>query len=140
MAFYGWTHKLLSVVILLGLLLSPAQSLAVVGQRAAAQAGTVGRVDNSSYEVSTTGLYRTRVAVRQPTDWARLERVGVTVLEQGEDWALVLADKDQLETLARLRFEPQNTDELGMLVAAHAQAEPWLAFLSHPQAPANHSP
>jgi hypothetical protein len=78
------------------------------------------------------GLYRTRVAVRQPADWARLERLGVTVLEQGEDWALVLADEDQLETLARLRFEPQGTDELGMLVAAHAQAKPWLAASLQP--------
>jgi hypothetical protein len=73
---------------------------------------------------ASSGLYRTRVAVRQPADWSRLERLGVTVLEQGEDWALVLADEDQLETLARLRFEPQGTDELGMLVTAHAQAKP----------------
>ena len=28
------------------------------------------------------GLYHTRVAVRQPADWVRLECMGVTVLEQ----------------------------------------------------------
>ncbi|MGA9349578.1 MAG: hypothetical protein WBW48_12365, partial [Anaerolineae bacterium] len=81
---------------------------------------------------SSSGLYRTRVAVRQPADWTRLEHLGVTVLEQGEDWALVLVDEDQLETLARLRFEPQSTDELGMLVTAHAQAKPWLAASLRP--------
>jgi hypothetical protein len=32
--------------------------------------------------------------------------------------AVVLADEDQLEALARLRFAPQGTDELGALVAA----------------------
>jgi len=75
----------------------------------------------------SSGLYRTRITVRGPADWARLKNLGVVVLEQGDNWALVLADDDQLETLARLRFEPQSTDELGMLVAAHAQAKPWLA-------------
>ncbi|MBC8264262.1 MAG: hypothetical protein H8E47_09090 [Anaerolineales bacterium] len=81
---------------------------------------------------TSSGLYRTQVAVRQPSDWARLERMGVTVLEQGEDWALVLVGEDQLETLARLRFEPRGTDELGMLVTAHAQAKPWLAASLRP--------
>ena len=65
--------------------------------------------------------------MRTPADWARLERLGVTVLDKGDAWALVLADEDQLETLARLRFEPQSTDELGMLVTAHAPEKPWLA-------------
>jgi hypothetical protein len=91
---------------------------------------------------ASSGLYRTRVAVRQPADWARLERVGVVVLRTADvqkdtdqlhpesasfrQSAVILADEDQLETLARLRFEPQGTDELGMLVMAHAQAKPWL--------------
>ncbi|MBC8262552.1 MAG: hypothetical protein H8E47_00305 [Anaerolineales bacterium] len=82
---------------------------------------------SSSAPPLPTGLYRSRVALRQPADWARLEKLGVTVLEQGDDWALVLADEEQLEALARLRFQPQATDELGMLVTAHAQAKPWLA-------------
>jgi hypothetical protein len=38
----------------------------------------------------------------------------------------VLADEDQLETLARLRFEPQATDELGLLVSARDQGKGWL--------------
>jgi hypothetical protein len=37
-----------------------------------------------------------------------------------------------LETLARLRFEPRGTDELGMLVATHALARPWLAASLRP--------
>ena len=40
--------------------------------------------------------------------------------------AIILADADQLEALARLRFEPRSTDELGALVAAHAAEKPWL--------------
>jgi len=87
-------HKLLRVVVLLGLLLGPVQPLASGDWLAAVQAAAIGRVVNSSYEVPTSGLYRTRLAVRQPADWARLERLGVAVLEQGDDWALVLADED----------------------------------------------
>ena len=40
--------------------------------------------------------------------------------------AIILADADQLEALARLRFEPQGTDELDALVMAHAAEKPWL--------------
>ena len=106
-------QRLVVAVLIMGMIVPPTGS-------ARELAGEVEALPTSS------GLYRTRVAVRQSADWARLERVGVTVLEQGEDWALVLVDEDQLETLARLRFEPQGTDELGMLVTAHAQAKPWL--------------
>ena len=112
--FKNAIQRLVAAILIMGMVVPP-------GGSARELAGEIGTLPSSS------GLYRTRVAVRQPADWARLERVGVTVLEQGEDWALVLVDEDQLETLARLRFEPQSTDELGMLVAAHAQAVPWLA-------------
>jgi len=107
-------QRLVAAILIMGMVVPPTGS-------ARELAGEVEALSASS------GLYRTRVAVRQPADWSRLERLGVTVLEQGEDWALVLADEDQLETLARLRFEPQGTDELGALVTAHAQAKPWLA-------------
>ena len=95
-----------------------------------------------------TGLYRSRVALRQPADRARLERLGVVVLAADEgrktedeglpsfvpdrSSVIVLADEEQLEALARLRFQPQGTDELGALVAAHAQAKPWLATSLRP--------
>jgi len=111
--FKNAIQRLVAAVLIMGLVVPPTDS-------ARELAGEVEALPSSS------GLYRTQVAVRQPADWTRLERMGVTVLEQGEDWALVLADEDQLETLARLRFEPQSTDELGMLVTAHAQAKPWL--------------
>ena len=94
----------------------------------------------------SSGLYRTRVAVRQPADWARLEKLGVVVLEGARhgfptdytdstgggfrasvpESVSVLADEEQLEALARLRFEPQATDELGLLVSAQDQGKGWL--------------
>lgn len=93
-------------------------------------------------------LFRTRVTVRTPADWRRLEWLGVMVLrtaDQGESAdslsaqsaasrtsVVILANEDQLETLARLRFEPRGTDELGMLVTAHARAKPWLAASLQP--------
>ena len=112
--FKNAMQRLVAAILIMGMVVPP-------GGSARELTGEVGALPSSS------GLYRTRVAVRQPADWSRLERLGVTVLEQGKDWALVLVCEDQLETLARLRFEPQGTDELGMLVTAHAQAKPWLA-------------
>ena len=38
--------------------------------------------------------------------------------------AVVLADVEQLEALARLRFEPRGTDDADLLVASHAQVRP----------------
>jgi len=86
----------------------------------------------------STGLYRITVTLRTPADWNRLEQLGVVVLERtargrtadGQEnadrkgvksaasrtSAVILADADQLEALARLRFEPRGTDELGALV------------------------
>jgi len=92
-----------------------------VGQRAAVQAA-VGRVVNSSYDSAlATGLYRTTVMLRTLSDWARLEKLGVVVLEEiaadeqknadskiapsasfHQSAAIVLADEEQLEALARL--------------------------------------
>ena len=112
-------RRFLVAVVIVGMLVPP-------GGSAKEPAGKVKTLPSPS------GLYRTRVAVRQPADWARLEKLGVVVLQQGDGWALVLADEDQLEALARLRFEPQGTDELGALVAAHAQAKPWLATSLQP--------
>ena len=117
--FKNAIQRLVVAVLIMGMLVPPAGS-------ARELTGEVGALPSSS------SLYRTQVAVRQPADWTRLERVGVTVLEQGDDWALVLVDEAQLETLARLRFEPRGTDELGMLVTAHAQAKPWLAASVRP--------
>ena len=74
-----------------------------------------------------TDLFRAWVTLSQPTSRARLDTLGVVVLEETETQALILADGEQLETLARLRFQPQASEDLGMLVEHHAQATPWLA-------------
>ncbi|MFQ5813681.1 MAG: hypothetical protein ACE5I2_10920 [Anaerolineae bacterium] len=89
-------------------------------------------------------LFRTTVTLRTPADWTRLEELGVVVLEETatdqqkytvdevtqsvsfRSSVVILADDDQLEALARLRFEPRSTDELGARVMALAQAMPWL--------------
>ncbi|MFQ5813679.1 MAG: hypothetical protein ACE5I2_10910, partial [Anaerolineae bacterium] len=138
-----WLQRLLHAAVLLSLLFSPLQSIAAHVPPPAPPAPVKPGTPES------TGLYRTTVTVRTPADWARLERLGVVVLEeitaQGRtaDWqetadqgidqsaasrqsAVILAGEDQLEALARLRFEPRSTDELGALVMAHAQEKPWL--------------
>ena len=64
--------------------------------------------------------YRTTVSLPRAYDWVRLERVGVRVLVKGDDWALVLADEEQLEDLARLRFRPEGTEVLTKLLRMSA--------------------
>ena len=77
--------------------------------------------------VDTGALFRTHVTFPNTASRARLDVLGVVVLDEGPDWALVLADAGQLEALARLRFAPRASDDLDLLVGAHAQAKPWLA-------------
>ena len=67
------------------------------------------------------------MTVDSPTRRARLDKLGVVVLSEAEGTAVVLADADQLESLARLRFEPHASDDADALVAAHAQEQPALA-------------
>ncbi|HOT93195.1 MAG TPA: CARDB domain-containing protein [Anaerolineae bacterium] len=74
-----------------------------------------------------TDLFRTWVTLPNPTSRARLDTLGVVVLEETETRALILADAEQLETLARLRFRPEATDDVGILAAHHAEAAPALA-------------
>ena len=57
---------------------------------------------------------------------APLEELEVAVLSEGPGWAVVLADGDQLESLARLRFEPLASDDLAGLTAAAGPAKAWL--------------
>jgi len=85
MALSQWTYKLWSVAALLGFLFSPLQPLAAAGQPIASQAGALGQANKLSYEVSTSGLYRTTITLRTPADWARLEKMGVVVLSQGAE-------------------------------------------------------
>jgi hypothetical protein len=72
-------------------------------------------------------LFRTQITVTEPTRWARLHDLGVTILERHESSATVLVDYEQLADLARLRFHPRNSEEFGALVTAGAEEKPWLA-------------
>ncbi len=81
MALYRWLHKLLSVVALLGLSLSPVQSLVRAGQPAATSPAPAAEPAMPAY----TGLHRTTVTVRGPAHWARLERLGAVVLSGGAE-------------------------------------------------------
>ena len=75
---------------------------------------------------SDTGIYRTSVTLPNSAARARLDELGVTVLAEGVDTAIVLATAGQLETLARLRFQPQASDDLGLLVETNGRSKPWL--------------
>ncbi|MFN8444595.1 MAG: PKD domain-containing protein [Caldilineaceae bacterium] len=68
-------------------------------------------------------LFRTRVTVNTSAQWHDLERLQVVVLSKGEDWAQLLVDDEQLETLARWRYSPQVTDSLASLLNANANLD-----------------
>ncbi|MBN2502051.1 MAG: hypothetical protein JXB38_14810, partial [Anaerolineales bacterium] len=72
-----------------------------------------------------TGIYRARVTFPNDAAPDRLQSLGILILEQGPDWASILVDQDQLQTLARLRFQPQEIDDLGNL--AQSTDLDWLA-------------
>jgi uncharacterized repeat protein (TIGR01451 family) len=69
---------------------------------------------------SSTEIFRTKVTLSDPTRRARLVQLGVTILQEGENWASVLATRDQQATLAKLRFMPVESNEVGLLVQTHA--------------------
>jgi len=73
-----------------------------------------------------TDLFRAQVTLPNSTSRARLDTLGVVVLEESETRALILADGEQLETLARLRFQPEASDDLRMLLAWQGEVAPWL--------------
>jgi hypothetical protein len=65
-------------------------------------------------------LFRTHVTVHTPAQWRDLARLDVLILGKGEDWALLLVTDRQLADLARLRYNPEQTDALATLGAANA--------------------
>jgi hypothetical protein len=81
---------------------------------------------------NTVGPFRTRVTLSHATSRAWLDQLGAAVLDEGTGWAVVLADADQLEVLARLRSEPRASDDLTLLVSAHAEDRPLLARALQP--------
>ncbi|WP_423226410.1 CARDB domain-containing protein [Candidatus Amarolinea aalborgensis] len=74
-----------------------------------------------------SGLYRTQVTLRNPNDRKRLDAEAIVVLSETPDAALVLADDQQLETLARLRLQPADTGEVGGLLRVQGPEKAWLA-------------
>jgi hypothetical protein len=78
------------------------------------------------------GLFRTRVSLRHLTDRARLNKLGVVILQEVDGQALVLADDAQLEALARLGFEPHASDDLAMLASTQGIERAWLAHSLQP--------
>jgi hypothetical protein len=79
----------------------------------------------------TPMVYRTRVTLSGSRDMRRLESLGVTVLQR--IGSMVLADEQQLEDLARLRFEPTFTDALGTLLETHRVSAGWLRSALNPE-------
>lgn len=73
--------------------------------------------DRGPVAPADSGLYRTTLVVSGSSRWQRLDDLGVVILQRLDDSAVVLADDEQLEALARLRFEPQTSDELAALLA-----------------------
>lgn len=125
MSTHDRRYRLLAIVLLIGLLLSPLHPLSSIASASqASQAGETRALAAS--DITPTNVYRTRITVDSPARWARLEKLDVVVLAKQEDSALVLADDQQLETLARLRFQPQASDELNSLLRAQGSAKAWL--------------
>lgn len=56
------------------------------------------------------GPYRASVRVRGSADVARLQKLGVQVLKVNNGTAIVVADRMQLEQMAKLSFFPRNVD------------------------------
>jgi hypothetical protein len=135
-------YKLISLLILLSIAVQPVAP--VLAQQSPSVSSTVA-VPASGMTPGV--LFRTIVTVDSPSRRARLEALGVVVLtedtptptlplpEEGSEGGgrlVVLADADQLEALARLRFEPRASDDLGRLVTSHAVERPWLAASLRP--------
>lgn len=77
-------------------------------------------IANGQTIAHTNLLFRTLVTVETTAQWQELERLAVVILDQGDDWALLLVDDEQLEALARWRYNPDATNALETLAAAYA--------------------
>ncbi len=101
------SHQIVSFIVLLSMLLSPLSPLI---PKAVAYFPDIG----DPVQPAGDALYRTTITLRRPGDLNRLEQLGITILKttnQGQT-TTVLADEDQLETLARLGYRPQATAPL----------------------------
>lgn len=85
-------------------------------------------------------LFRTRVQLRQPADLQRVIEMSTNVLATGDDWALLVVDEAQLTDLARLGFQPRQTDtlgQLGFMRASLSSSEALAALTATPMADAD---
>jgi hypothetical protein len=119
----GIAHKLVSIVLLFSLLAG--QFFAVYADPDLANQVEI-LPASTTKEPQDAIFFRTRVLLRQSGDLARLEEMQTVVLEANDDSALLLVTAVQLETLARLGFRPNSTDELESLTIAHAEERSWL--------------
>ncbi len=70
-----------------------------------------------SVAVDASATFRARVTLRDGPARERLVSLGVTATSIDGDEALVLADENQLETLARLNYHPRDVSALASLLA-----------------------
>ncbi|MBI1299254.1 hypothetical protein GC175_30350, partial [bacterium] len=110
-------HPVLTAVLVLSMLFSPLTPLVQ------AQEGNpiwLPWIGNGITAQATDLLFRTRVDVRTTAMWMGLEEMNPVFLERGDDWALLLVDDEQLESLARRRYNPTGTDTLEALTNHNA--------------------
>jgi hypothetical protein len=79
--------------------------------------------EQSEYDIPAVqqqpvGPYRTTVTLRGNADLARLKTLGVTILASTKTTATVIADRTQLEQLAKLQFQPRQTELIARLQTA----------------------
>ncbi|MEM7531660.1 MAG: dockerin type I domain-containing protein [Chloroflexota bacterium] len=110
------TIKTLISTILVTVLLLTSTPLSLMAQPLMGQSGGVAIRPTSTSPSEL--LFRTRVTIRTGAQWRTLERLGVEVLERGPESARLLVDDQQLADLARLRFNPTETNTVETLAAA----------------------
>ncbi|MCL4826494.1 MAG: hypothetical protein KJZ95_03950 [Caldilinea sp.] len=120
-------HRSLSVLLALAMVLTPLAPALHAQDGGNVFLPLIGSGAGSNAVASHDVLFRSDITIQTQTQWARLEALGVTVLERREDGATVLVDYEQLADLARLRFQPTNSVEYGALLSAGAELKPWLA-------------
>ena len=110
------TYRLCVWLLVISLLLSSSTPVAL------AQTGDIYLpfIANGAGQPATDLLFRTHVTVQTTAQWRDLERMEVVILAKEANAALLLVDDLQLETLARLRYNPEATNSIETLAATHA--------------------
>ncbi|MGB5051212.1 MAG: hypothetical protein WBO46_19860 [Caldilineaceae bacterium] len=106
-------HKLISLIVALGMVLTPVTPARTI------QSSSSPVVLTQTTAIGPDLLFRTHATVNTSAAWHNLEQLDPLFLQRGDDWALVVVDDAQLETLARLRFNPDGTDAIDALPVAN---------------------